>query len=341
MGSDERGPSRREILRASLLGAGGIAAFGANLLPLDAIASSLAATPSGQWSHLNPSTSPAGRAFASMAYDAVHEVNVLFGGIGGRADTWIYDGAIWRELVTSTHPRSLSGTSMAYHAASSRIVLFGGSDGSGASDETWLWDGEAWLTADSPIKPPPRLGANLAHDPRNGVLVLFGGFDGERALSDTWIWSGSRWYDVVPQTSPPPLFGASSFYSPRHGAVMLYGGSSSPMGIAGWATNWLWDGRAWSRTESGPESRRSFAALAGDLGERQLLLFGGLDGANFCNETIELDAALQNQAVYRPPARAYASMAPTKHGSVLLFGGQGGEGRRSFLNDTWLWTPGI
>jgi len=160
------------------------------------------------WSQATPATSPPPRNDHSMAYDAVRERIVLFGGVDNGSgatrfgDTWEWDGTTWHDRTMSVSPSPRTRPSMAYDAARERIVLFGGGLGLGASNETWEWDGVQWLEHHPPVSPPRWL-SSMAYDPlrRRVVLVNSGG--------DSWEWDGTTWARRNLLVPPPALTGSA------------------------------------------------------------------------------------------------------------------------------------
>jgi hypothetical protein len=81
-----------------------------------------------------------------MAYDAVLNLVVLFGGLPADtfpypqpfADTWGWDGVSWVQRNPATIPTPRSSHAMAYDTARQRIVLFGGNSFAGRFGDTWL-----------------------------------------------------------------------------------------------------------------------------------------------------------------------------------------------------------
>ena len=96
------------------------------------------------WTEQHPATSPSGREYAPMAYDAATGNLVLFGGAGapGGNDTWVWDGTTWTEQHPATSPPGRQAASMAYDAATGNLVLFGGWLGIVTGHifaDTWVW----------------------------------------------------------------------------------------------------------------------------------------------------------------------------------------------------------
>lgn len=135
------------------------------------------------WLQQCPSSSPSPRFSHAMAYDAVLDEVVLFGGADANSasldDTWIWDGTNWTERFPATSPTARSGHAMAYDAARGEVVLFGGSSPSGPLGDTWVWNGSTWTQRFPTASPPARFnGGFLAYDAVRQQVVLFGGGPG-------------------------------------------------------------------------------------------------------------------------------------------------------------------
>jgi len=340
--------SRRQVLKASLIGMGGLATAVGGLGRLEI----LAAMPSslGRWRRLSPPVAPGPRGRAAMAFDAARGTAVLFGGEwNAGAETWTWDGRAWSHLSPSVSPPSRAGASFSYHPPTRTLVLFGGLGlgTQGVLGDTWRWDGAAWSSGPS-AGPPPRIGASMAFDPPSGNLILYGGFDTKRGiLNDTWKWDGISWTQLSPRFSPPGnglgLFGAGLAYSSAAGKLILFGGQSHREGVGGPMPTWAWDGTNWSEflaAASSPPGRRN-AAMAADPGGRLILLFGGFyccgPTGSLLDDTWTLTSTWsQDTRTPTPPAREGAALVADPSGnSFLLFGGE--DDRAGLMNDTWKW----
>ena len=116
-----------------------------------------------------------------MAYNAVTETVILFGGSGeggALGDTWEWDGQTktWTELFPAASPSPRALNSMAYDPTIGYIVLFGGIAGDKALDDTWIWSGSTWLQIQTPYQPGGRFSSAIAFDPYLNGLILFGGY---------------------------------------------------------------------------------------------------------------------------------------------------------------------
>src|SRR2546422_1756765 len=325
---------RRQFLKASLIGVGGLAAATVGLTRL---ATLIAASPGlGRWRRLTPKTIPSVRFGAVMAFDGARGAPILFSE-GQAAEAWAWNGSTWLRERPPLSPPARAGARISYHPPTKTIVLFGGTTSQGFLGDTWLWNGRTW-NAVLGAGPRARANASMAFDPGTGSLILFGGY-GDGLLGDTWKWDGRAWRALSPSTSPPPLSGTSSAYSAALGKLILFGGSPFQMAGGGSDVTWAWDGMNWSRIsfDSSPPGR-FFAAMAADPEGKLVLLFGG-SGESLLGDTWTLasrwSADTRSPA---PPPRAGASLVPDpSSNSFLLFGGGDGSGR--VLNDTWAWGP--
>lgn len=91
---------------------------------------------------------PGARNIAQMAFDALNESVLLFG--GGEesflSDMWSWDGTKWSQIARSGAPVR-SGLGGAYDPGRNRLVAFGGVEepGGTAITDTWEWDGQYWI----------------------------------------------------------------------------------------------------------------------------------------------------------------------------------------------------
>jgi hypothetical protein len=185
------------------------------------------------------SNRPPARAFATMAFDPVHNQVVMFGGIYLQNilnDTWVFDGNFWFRETVSPSPPGRFAASMAYDERLQRIVLFGGR---GTSDpyltDTWTWNIFSWTDFQTATR-PESVSGNLAYYTPGGYDVLFGGSDSNGFLTDTFYlgrvfsfspatnWRNGR--EIDPNLGSPPSRGnASMAFYPVASKIILFGGS--------------------------------------------------------------------------------------------------------------------
>ena len=113
-----------------------------------------------------------------MVYDAAHQTDLLFGGVGAAGaelgDTWLWDGAKWSLAAAGGGPAPRSLAAMAYDDARQEAVLFGGVGDDGALGDTWRWDGAQW-TRVATDGPSARSSAAMTYDSGRQRITLFGG----------------------------------------------------------------------------------------------------------------------------------------------------------------------
>jgi hypothetical protein len=223
---------------------------------------------------------PRWRNFASLAYDSLRQVLVLYGGLQSEteqfADTWEWDGTGWTER-TSDGPGLREGAGMAYDRARERTVLFGGAQEGRMMEDTWTWDGERWAEVEA-SGPAARFPAGFAYDAAGERVLLFGGHAvderGFTTFGDTWAWDGAAWQRVA-ETGPAPRDGARTVFDPQTGATLLFGGVQVDEGVAYLTDTWLWDGDQWQEVDVTGPPGRVHAAMAADLGRGRVVLAGG------------------------------------------------------------------
>lgn len=342
--------SRRQLLKVSLVGLGGLAATATGVTRLEALVT--AAPSPGRWYRLDPKTAPSPRWGATMAYDAARGVPVLFGGarvvrstapyIGSEgAETWIWDGRIWARGRPPQSPPARYGANCAYHPPTKTVVLFGGVGAKGELDDTWLWDGRAWRLFQGKDRPGPRREASMAFDPVTGSILLCGGFREFFLLRDTWKWDGKAWAILPDAPAPSPMGqvgGAGLAYSAAAGGLLLFGGYVFRTAPASDET-YVWRGNSWSQFSLDPSPPGRIApSMAADPAGRLVLLFGGEDSPALGDTWTFTGKWTQRTQTPAPSPRSRAVLAPAGlESSFLLFGGR--DDKHAPLGDTWAWGP--
>jgi galactose oxidase-like protein len=212
------------------------------------------------WTQQSPPFSPPARYGATMAYDPVNGVAILFGGrsAGGQllSDTWRFVfrclgktscGLGWSQISTTTSPPARSDAAMAFDAALQQVILTGGTNGSSTLNDTWRFDSAAntWTLETPAFQPqagfygPARQDTAVAscHSFHffQGAL-LFGGFNGSfvSPLGDTWIHdietklnvTDIGWFSLSPTPRPAGRLGHAMANYPVSDRAVLYGGQA-------------------------------------------------------------------------------------------------------------------
>jgi hypothetical protein len=297
------------------------------------------------WTQKFPTTAPSPRFGNEMAYDAVRNEVVLFGGgshIGIFGDTWTWDGTNWAQKFPAMRPSARIDHALAFDVVRGQTVLFGGfCVDRGICNDTWVWDGTNWTQRFPSTSPSARSVHAMAYDAAQGQVVLFGGrnFLGV-ALNDTWIWDGTTWTQKFPSVSPPSRGNHAMAYDTVRNEVVLFGGAG---GVDIFRDTWTWDGATWrQRFPATSPSARVRHAMAFDAARGQTVLFGGQEAsrATFAaGDTWTWDGTTWTQQISAtsPSARTQHRMAyDSLRGQVVLFGGATCV-IACELNETWVW----
>lgn len=232
-----------------------------------------------QWSPAVPPALPV-RQEPAVAYDAVRQVVVVFGGFSQSTlqsldDTWEWDGVAWTQRSPVNVPPARQGAACAFDRVRGRIVLFGGfGAGNTKLQDTWEWDGFDWsLRSNLAVQPPARGFARLAYDPVSGGMLLHGGIGGDAVsnvpLNDTWTFNGFNWAQRFPQAPPPFRIGSGMVTDFGRQRILMHGGTLSD------PYTWEWNGAEWSVVANiGPAARHS-VAMVYEGPQRRVLEFGG------------------------------------------------------------------
>jgi hypothetical protein len=318
------------------------------------------------WEQLHPvGDSPPQLGQAAAAYDPVHDLMVVYGGVesgvGALEDAWVLrfaDVPTWSHVAPAVRPVARNSPCMVYDGPRDRFVMFGG----GISD-TWsltLTPSPAWklLEADSGIPYPLYLTAAL-YDSTRHRLLRYGGhliyfvhgtqFGAES--NELWGMTAgefARWTQVRGNAAGPPLGGMSMILDPVADRLITYGGYSSYDGTFGdlWQTS-LSDTTGWKPLDAlgtVPPARELHAGVA-DPVRRRLFVFGGRGFQGVINDTWMLDlngppqwTQLDSTAITPPPRLGHSAVYDPVGDRILMFGGLNNDS--GTLGDTWQLTLG-
>jgi hypothetical protein len=319
-------------------------------------ASSAEVVMSGQvrWSLLRPGGSlPAPRATHELVQDPTSGRIIMFGGQDGGEgfnDTWAYNptGITWTELRPSgTVPSPRWACTMTYDPVTRRMILFGGRNASRRLNDTWAYDPAAntWTELKpSGNLPLARGGHVMVRDPSSGRMIMFGGRSGETDfLNDTWTYDpvANTWSELKPTGNLPVGRGQPAMaYDQAARKAIMFGGWNLD---GEFSDTWMYDpiGNAWTELEPKEAAPPARAAhdLAYDSSRNVAVVFGGISGTAYLNDTWAFDSARNTWSKFSvlhgaaPTQRANISMVYDPSGArVILFGGEDGG---SSLNDTF------
>jgi len=304
-----------------------------------------------QWRQVSPGKAPSPRRNAAAIYDPSGHRVVLFGGRGSSGDLddlWGLNLAAeeWVPIPTGPGPAPRFTHEAVYDPRGHRMLVWSGrkidGDGSGLFNDVWSLDliTHRWTELDTGVgRPNLRYGTASVYDPESHGLISFAGFTDAGRFHDTWRLdlASTRWQDISPADGDPGRRCLhSAAYDADGGRMLIYGGQRS--GALG--DLWSLDLGRLQWTEMEPPRRppdRFFTALAHDVANGQLLIFGGDTGTEKLGD---LWAYSLEQTVWQPVAPMGAGPEP-RDGAVavyipaeerVLITGGTGDGH---LGDTW------
>jgi hypothetical protein len=293
-----------------------------------------------------PST-PSARFGAAIAYDPARREVLMFGGVDGYSETWVWRPAVrWILQSSGSTPQGRFGASLAYNPDTGAIFMFGGrtQDGELPSD-TWVWTGgwtPACLCAFVPggsAVPPGQEFAPMAFDAINHQLVLV---TTNNDVTQTWVWGpGGSW---SPQSSAgtPPAPQAMAWDPASRSLILVSQVLNADGTPAGKGQTWSWDGHAWHRLADLPEAILTVGSggLALDPQTGHLVLVAArltpatLDPRTNMH-TWTWDGGTWTYVAPAPDGVAGLASDPVDH-ELLAFGPAGGDIQR--VHDVFAWS---
>ncbi|MCR9246335.1 MAG: kelch repeat-containing protein [bacterium] len=168
---------------------------------------------------------PAAR-FATLTFDSVRDVAVLFAGgsaTGFLTDTWEYDGSGWVQRITLNSPPRRPDYAAAFDSRRGRLVAHPGYVwGQTGPFETFEYDGNDWKRAVYSASPGAYPKPRMTYDSNRGVVVL----QASSYISgpDTWEYDGSDWRQRQLVHPVAGLAANGLTFDSRRGAVLAFGG---------------------------------------------------------------------------------------------------------------------
>jgi hypothetical protein len=226
---------------------------------------------SNTWMELHPDDHPSPRSDASISYDPVNDIIVLFSGYlyddSHLQDTWIYSfkEENWIMQDPQNSPLGQYGHHMVYSDITGQLLLYPGhwciySNGNminhGYGGNIWEYNvlEDRWFEYNSERTPPGRYWGNLIYDSKENRLILFGGH-GAIDYYDTWTYSieDGIWEKVIQNVTPSKRGSSSMAYDPDNHVAVLFGGISDNGESLG--DTWILDCETliWSRSDLSQE----------------------------------------------------------------------------------------
>jgi hypothetical protein len=227
------------------------------------------------WCNMRPLPAATPRPLRCAAWDAEHQVVVMFGGEGSSEGTWVYDPRenSWTRMRPPVEPELRSGGNMAYDARHRRHILFGSQFGN--DPHTWAYDLKANVWRDmQPAAMPPtdKNDAVLTYDAGAGIVLAIvkistGDEEREKHRLETWAYDAgaNRWTKQNPEHEPDPTGNRARqlMYAPELGVALLENRPSNSNGVSEqqvWAYRYAATDAA---TPAGPSAPREMAISTG------------------------------------------------------------------------------
>jgi hypothetical protein len=191
--------------------------------------------------------------------------------------------------------------------------------------------------------PPHRRHQALTYDAASKRVVLYGGQhlvsnSDTPVLDDLWAWDGRAWTRLAASTGIGMI--GHKLFADGAGGLVAAGNPRAPGRFSppnARAVTARWDGKQWVPTVADSTPERESAAGAFDSRRKRFVLFGGLVGSRFSEDTWEFDGQRWHRAATNgPPPLLGAAMAyDEQRQTMVLFGGLDTTGHK--YNDTWEW----
>lgn len=164
------------------------------------------------WRAMRPIPTVSPKPLRCAAWDAEHQVIVMFGGEGSREGTCVYDPwtNTWTRMNPALEPEHRSGGNMAYDARAKLHVLFGSQFDKDL--DTWAYElrTNTWRKLQPKTSPPTNKNdAVLTYDASAGKIVCIvkqtvGEEEDAKSQLETWTFdlAQNQWTKLAPQREP-------------------------------------------------------------------------------------------------------------------------------------------
>lgn len=237
---------------------------------------------------------PAVREGSALGYDPVRNNLILRTGACQDAmqnpvlcaDQWRLGQVTWDPQTPATAITPRNGSTMTWLPSKQTLLLFGGqtilNNAGSAVNDLYAWNGTDWTKQAPATEPGAREGHAMIYDPNIKRVVLHGGLVAGAFDRDTWVYDGNDWTQLANNAAMAVHGYFAMAYDPGRNVTVLYGGENTMAGntvVLG--ETWEFNGTTWTqRTPANTPGKRTKAAMAYDQGRKQMVLFGGNNGAN-------------------------------------------------------------
>lgn len=219
----------------------------------------------GNWTYLVETITPRAVCGFGIAYDALDQYVVLFGGStypqtgygvckrgGNTNQTWIFKAGAWTQLTPLDSPPPQAGAAMAYDPLDREVVLLDSQYSGAAPCDTWTFARGDWTNFCPTTAPGPRAYAAMKFDPGVGAIILFGGLgcptpscSTNALLNETWDYKSGNWTLLHPAKSPPAQLSMFSVYDGADNYLLIIFGNTPNVKVATYGA-WVFANNTWS-----------------------------------------------------------------------------------------------
>lgn len=265
-------------------------------------------------------------------------------------------------MKTTNGPGQRSSFVMVYDYNKEGIILHGGY-GQGPKDDrpfasmifsspqlkdTWIWNGSIWKL--SQIEPLILQNHALAYNKSLQQNIIQGGWNGSQRIGETYLMTDDAWIKLEYQNGLDPGVRDHHvmIFDEKRESIILFGGSNMKLEFGeftkatqiAFGDTWELRDSVWSKIQvNSPESRWGHS-MAFDEDFGVAVLFGGVDGSKYFDDTWIWEGSTATwekiNPANRPTARCNHSMTYDSIAKkILLFGGK--TDSNLALNDLWEW----
>ena len=303
--------------------------------------------PSKAWVKLTPAALPECANDSALVYQTHNSTILSTGGFCtaiGLERTWEWNGTTWTEIKTIAMSRGVA-MALAYDSLRATAVLFGGSEVGDASPRsvTALYRNRNWSFAVLNTRPSPRSLFAFTSDPTTQTAWLLGGMNeyNDGYLLDLWGMRNGQWFEKAAKDFPAGCDAPLAAFDSNRSKVVYACWTAGALEV----DIWEFDGNAFTKistTKEKPEARR-FGALVYDETLKKVILFGGLIGSDYRDDTWTWDGANWTEVTKNKPTNRALHMMwydPLQK-KTILYGGLGRDSIEDHIerfSDMWSFT---
>lgn len=240
----------------------------------------------GDWTQLNPPTSPSPRVLAGAVYDPLRDRIVLFGGATITSDnktattfhdTWEFDGTTWRQVLADGP--AVDKPIMAWDNARLNILMLGVDTSIATHMYNYDPSVPAWKEKTNTRLPSCVNEGGLSAQDTNGTVFFTGGACvGVSSTEQSEEWDGNQWNPITPKLNVGRVYGPAMTFDLSRQQTLLFGGTPV-LGSSPRNEMWTYKDGDWTQVVDPnliPPARELFV-FRSDPNTNAIWMFGGID----------------------------------------------------------------